>query len=336
MTVAAILYDGRSSERRHVQIDPIGSGAIRVTGEGIEREWRLSEVRVSSRVGNTARNLYFPDGSQCETSDNDGVDRLLAGSGRGRGSALHRLERSIGYALLALAFTALAAWLAIAHGIPALANQVALRMPPSAEEFIGRDALRALDQALLAPSALASERQAQLRLLFSELLGRVEGASNYRLELRASRHLGANALALPSGIVVVTDGLVELAQNDQELIAVLAHEIGHIKHRHALRSLLQNSATALLIAVAIGDITSITSLAAALPTVLLHAKYSRQFENEADDFALDYLANRKIPAARFSAILDRMERKGSMPSGLDYLATHPATRERIDRARTRQ
>ncbi len=49
------------------------------------------------------------------------------------------------------------------------------------------------------------------------------------------RAVGANAFALPSGIVVMTDELVELAKTDDELVAVLAHEIGHVRGRHALR-----------------------------------------------------------------------------------------------------
>ena len=118
---------------------------------------------------------------------------------------------------------------------------------------------------------------------------------------------------------------------------MLAHEFGHLRQRHILRHVLQDSATALLIAVTIGDLTSLTSLAAAAPTLLLQAKFSRDFEREADDFALEYLARRGIPPETFAAILQRMEEKG--PGGKDapdYLSTHPATRERIERARGRR
>lgn len=50
--------------------------------------------------------------------------------------------------------------------------------------------------------------------------------------------IGANAFALPDGTLVVTDELVELAgDNDDEVLAVLAHELGHIHERHGLRLL---------------------------------------------------------------------------------------------------
>ena len=86
--------------------------------------------------------------------------------------------------------------------------------------------------------------------------------------------MGANAFALPNGTIVVTDDLVKLAEHDDELVAVLAHEIGHVVSRHALRRVLQDSGVMLLVAGITGDIVSISSLAAALPTLLIEAKYS--------------------------------------------------------------
>jgi predicted Zn-dependent protease len=166
------------------------------------------------------------------------------------------------------------------------------------------------------------------------MISDIEGADGYRLELRSSKRLGANAFALPSGEVVVTDQLVELAKKDDELVAVLAHEIGHLRQRHGLRRLLQDSATVLLIAAVTGDLTSIVSLASALPAILLQAKYSRDFEREADEFALDYMKRHDIPPESFGAILLRMEeRRGAAADIPDYLSTHPATRERAERSR---
>lgn len=330
MTVSAVHYDGRSSERRHVLIEG-EAGGIHVVGEGISVRCTLKDVRISSRVGDAARLFYLPDGSQCETTDNEGVDRMLAQFAPARWFSLHRLERSVTYALVALALTGFAAWGIVVHGIPALAQEVALQLPASTERHIGSDALRALDETLFAPSALPPEQQARLHQLLYAMAGQ---APDVRLELRAGRRLGANALALPSGIIVLTDELVKIAVDDEELIAVLAHEIGHIRHRHLLRLVLQNSAAVVFIAVALGDLSSLTSLAAAAPAFLLQMKYSREFEVEADDFALEFLAARGIRGEKFAALLARIEgKRGSGSRAADYLSTHPDTRKRIDRAR---
>ncbi len=71
---------------------------------------------------------------------------------------------------------------------------------------------------------------------------------------------------------------MELADRDEELQAVFAHELGHAYYRHSLRSWLQNSATALLTAAVLGDITSISANVAALPTLLLENHFSHAFE----------------------------------------------------------
>lgn len=332
--VEARFYDGKSSKEHKVLIYPDPPARLRVIGDGINFSCALAEVRPASRVGSTRRHLYFADGSQCETEDNDAIDELFSGvRAEAPGRLLHYWESRLSYAVAALSITVFLAWAGIIYGLPALAKQLAFSLPAATQTLIGRDALAALDSILLAPTQLPTERQTQLRAVFSGVTGGLEEAGNYRLELRAGKRLGPNALALPSGIIIFTDELVELAKSDQELIAVLAHEIGHLKQRHALRHLLQNSATALLVAAVVGDIVSITSLAAALPTMLLHAKYSRDFESEADEFALDYMRRNGIPLEAFAAILLRMDAKTAAKEAPVYLSTHPATRERAERFR---
>jgi len=250
----ALYYDGRTSQQREVLVWAEPSGRLRVSGDGVDFGCRIAEVRPSPRVGNTARHLQFPDGSQCETGDNDAVDAVFAAlPSEAPGRLIHSWESRYGYALLALALTAAALWAGITYGIPALAKQVAAVLPPSTERALGRDALAALDRVLLAPSKLPPARREKMRALFSHMVSGIEGADGYRLELRAGKRLGANALALPSGEIVVTDQLVEIAEKDDELVAVLAHEIGHLRQRHGLRRLLQDSATVLLIAAVTGD-----------------------------------------------------------------------------------
>lgn len=335
--IRALYFDGRSSDGHAVTLGVDAQGVLRVRGTAIDLGWPLAEVRASDRIGGSRRYLYFPDGSQCETADNDAVDQLFSDQAPAGARLLHRLESGLRYAIAALLITVAAAGAFVVWGIPALAKQVAFRLPAATETLIGRDTLAALDRFALAPSRLPPERQAALRKLHAGMIANIgadeDSAIAYRLEFRRGGRVGANALALPAGIIVVTDELVELSKDDREIEAVLAHEIGHLRERHILRHMLQNSATALLIAVTIGDVASLTSLAAAAPTLLLQAKFSRDFEREADDFALAYLARRGIPPDMFSAILQRMEEK--RPGGKDapdYLSTHPATRERIERA----
>jgi predicted Zn-dependent protease len=71
-----------------------------------------------------------------------------------------------------------------------------------------------------------------------------------------------------------------------------------------------------------------------VPTFLLDSHYSRSFEAEADDYALETLAAHHISPGRFAEVMERMQRAEPRfrRSDSGYLSTHPATVERIRRA----
>ncbi|MFQ5631895.1 MAG: M48 family metalloprotease, partial [bacterium] len=331
MAITAYFYDGKTSQRKEVQVYFEPYGQIRIAGLERDLSYSFSEIRVSPRVGNTPRSIFLPGGAKCETPDNDAIDAVLKRQGKGRGHAfVHKLESKPGYILLSLVLTVFGLWGFIEYGIPALAKRVAYSLPESADAVLGRDGLQFMDRALFSPSELEDKQQSQLVSLFNDMTQGLGDEHDFRLEFRKSERVGANAFALPSGIIVVTDDLVLLARHQNELESVLAHEIGHVIHRHTLRSMLQNSAAVLVLASITGDVTSITALSSAMPTMLLEAKYSRAFEIEADQFALDYLRWNNIPTEHFANILLRLEQENGYNSEThSYLSSHPATSDRV-------
>lgn len=338
MIVNGSYYDGQSSDCHPVTLRRDG-GTLRIVGDNIDLSCAAREVHLSPPLGRLRRTLTLPAGGACEVEASD-IVQLFPSEERSARAWLHRWERSLGMALTALVLTIAAVGGFLRFGVPLLAQQVALAVPPQNERAMGEEALAFLDQALLAPTQLPHPRRDELHALFARMQQRLPGTETYRLELRGGEKLGANALALPSGIIVVTDEFVALAQHDEEIVAVLAHEFAHARQRHVLRSILQNSAVGVIVASLTGDITSITSFGAALPTALVDARYSRQFENEADAAALDYLKAEEIPASRFADILRRLQSvhdqrngtgsQGGMVFG-DLFSTHPETAARIRR-----
>ena len=293
----------RPVDRQPVTVYVIGT-RVEIVGKALRRAFDRRELQLSDRLGNTPRSLTLPDGARVITSDNDTVDRLMGEPPSAR--LVHWLETRWSMALLALACTIGIVWAGIVYGVPALAESVAMRVPPQAEQQLAAGALDSLDRSVFAPSQLPQARTAELSRRFDDVR-RALGVQDARpLEFRSTR-LGANAFALPGGLVVVTDDLVTLAQHDDEVIAVLAHELGHVQHRHALRYVLQNATTVLVIAALTGDVASSSALAAALPAMLIQAQYSRTFEREADRFALDSLRRLGIAPRRFADILLRLQ-----------------------------
>ncbi len=338
--VRGYYFDGRSSVRRTVSLVREGE-ELHLHGDDVDRRYPLTGIRVAPPVGGVRRLLHFPDGTLCEVISDAPVDELLEREGTGPFQRLlHRWERNLFLVVLSLIITVAVLAAFIKYGIPSLAKRVALAVPPATERTLGKETLAMLDKLVMKPSELPADRRQAVGALFRRMQPDLPGGREYRLEFRASDRLGANAFALPSGIIVVTDGMVRLAKNDDEIAAVLAHEAGHVRYRHALRHVLQNSGTGLLIAAITGDILSITSLSATLPTALIDAKYSRDFEREADDAAIAFLKLRHIRPkvyadmlARLQAEHDRRNNGKEQEGGRlnDFFSSHPVTGERIRR-----
>jgi len=90
--------------------------------------------------------------------------------------------------------------------------------------------------------------------------------------------------------------------------------------------------TALLVAGVFGNLSLIAGLSATLPTFLIEQCYSRRFELEADQFAVDFMDFRNIPLVHLTNNLQRLSRDRPAAEGevVDYLTSHPATNERIE------
>jgi len=334
MSFQARYYDGRTSAAREVEVELYADGRIVVSAAQELQNARVREVRISERIGNTPRRIYFADGATCETDQNDRLDQWLAHLGaHSREHRVFQLERRWQVAILALLITAAGTFAFMRFGLPVTADYAARVLPRSVDTALGEGGMQAMDQIFFAPSQLPAQRQAELQAMFARMVRELEADNRLRLELRnSSRVIGANAFALPSGIVVMTDQLVELSREDGELESVLAHEIGHVVHRHSLRMLLQSSASALLMFTLLGDVNSISTLAASVPTVLVHAKFSRDFEREADDYSYQWLQHRGIPSHRFGDLLRRIEAAEGAEhqdsQALSYFSSHPQTEER--------
>ena len=328
-------YDGRVSARKPVAVS-LGSGLLEVRGGEVGLSFPLSAVHVTSGVGNIRRFIKLPDGGMCDVDDPAFLEGVLAAQGRGTGlSRVHRWEKSLGYVALALALTAAIVAVGVRYGVPALAKKVAFAIPVDVETRMGSESLAVLDRFAFAPTGLPRVRREKLQRLFGDVVRRAGMREKTRLEFRKAKGVGANAFALPNGIVVMTDEMVALAHNDDEIAAVLAHEAEHVRMRHNMRHILQNSMTVLIVAAVTGDIASISSLASAVPTLLIDARYSREFEREADAAVAVYLRSRKLPLKRYADILGRLQAEldrkmpGDSSSVKNYLSTHPPTRERI-------
>lgn len=330
MRIEGRYFDGASS-RRHAAVAQLEAGVLQVrdaAGVPLREPVALAALSISSRVGNTPRFLRMADGACFECDDNDAVDALGASLGQPANRA-HRIESRLRYVLLGLLVAVLFVWGGVQWGVPALARVAAFALPADVNEQADRIVLQLLDRQLLGPSALPQAEQERLQAVFAPMLQSASGPHAQQVRFRdAQKTLGANALALPAGTIVFTDQLVQLAAHDEELLAVLAHEIGHVVNRHAMRRSIQATAMGLVAALVVGDVSSVSSAITALPLILTELGYSRAFEREADAYAVEALGRHGIAPQRLADVLQRLDPDRNEGVG-GYLATHPPTPERV-------
>ena len=308
-------------------------GTVRLAAEDDPEETLdFDALRISPRLGNTPRKLTLPQGREFETLDNDTVDALMAERGPKAHGWLHWLENRLGLVAAAAALVLVCGGLFVVYGVPAVAREAAFAVGPEWNARVGKGTLELLDQTF-EESELPEDRRAELSAQFDRVVERASDEHQYTLLFRGGGIIGANAFALPSGTIVLTDELVALADSDEELISVLAHEVGHVVHRHGLRQTIQSSMLAVTLVLLTGDLSSASAFVAALPTALAESSFSREFEREADDYAIEYLQAEGIDPNHFARMLARLEDQAGEGFELSFLATHPTTKERIDRLR---
>lgn len=231
---------------------------------------------------------------------------------------------SMALAFLACVVAAFYVWL-----LPFLADFGASLVPLELQRRLGDTALRQVEAQWLSPSALPTKQQGDIQARFVVLTQDLKGVEYARLELliRKSR-VGPNAFALPGNFIVLTDELVTLVDGDLDAISgVLAHELGHLKHRHGLRSVVQSTALTILGSALIGDYSAAL---AAIPAGLGHLNYSRHFEAEADAFSRALLCDAHIDPTKTALFFDRAATaQGEVGKLIPlYLSSHPGSEDR--------
>ena len=331
MPLHATWYDGESSRARAVQLACVDGVLLLAFEDGSHGRWPLQTITISPRLGSTPRILRLPDGAHVEAVDSPELERWFKRTGSRIEGFADWLERRRA-AILASAALVLVATVAFLHfGVPWLAREAAQRMPAAVERHASEQVVAMLERVHFHPSRIPAARRAELDRRFRALVAGEPRSADLRLAIVRAPGIGPNAFALPDGRIFVTDALIELAGNDEEVLAVLAHEAGHHVHRHGMRGALESSSIFLVAGVLFGDVSG-SSLAVSIPATLLTSGFSRGYEREADAYAFDLLLRRGQSPRAFAAMMRRLS--ADLPDGLEqgpigYLSTHPPSPERI-------
>ena len=334
ITLEGHYFDGLQPIAEPAKMDFADDGEAVLTAGPVSERYVTDRLKVSPRIGSTDRFISLPNGGQFTCPDSAFLDSLPQESASEGPVAW--LEARWGVALACVVVVLCSLLAAYFFGLPAAAERVAAHIPMETEQALGGQVLSWLDaKGWLRPTTLDPETQKAIRDGFDKLRSDLPLKKYYRLEFRSGGAFGANAFALPGGTIVITDAMAKAAVTPEEVLAVLAHEIGHVELHHTMRSLLQNSAVAIAVAAVTADAATLSAAIAGLPVLVAQRKYSREFEVAADEYAFRLLKQKGYSPAAFASIMERLAKKegGKGSGGFAYLSTHPVTEERVQRAR---
>ncbi|MEA1939324.1 MAG: M48 family metalloprotease [Candidatus Caldatribacteriota bacterium] len=144
---------------------------------------------------------------------------------------------------------------------------------------------------------------------------------------------GPNAFSIPGGYIYLTSDLFDYIQSDDELAGILAHEIAHVIHNHALKQTRDNTKyTLLTILGALLTREPDVIVLGKLTTITLLNQYSRKYEEEADLTAIDLMLKAGYNPVGFLTYMERQHSREMFRPSIDLgiFQTHPETENRIN------
>ena len=337
MFINGTFLDGKTSKRHSARLEVnnqqliigIHLSATKVSIPVIEHSYL-----VHPRLGSTPQEISFSDNQLFLCDDFESIKRLNTGNidlPFNDSNWLYNLENNSRLILFSVLLTVAFMYSVVVYGIPSSAKFLAHNLPAitSTQLF---STLDILDETVFEESQLSDDRKLEIMTLLTPYLQEYKELSP-KLVFRSG--MKANALALPNGVIVFTDDFVNLTTSDDELIAVLFHELGHLTHKHMTQRLIQDAIITLVVLFMVNDLES-AYLVTGIPTLLLDLSYSRDFEVEADEYALAMLDKHNLPLHSFSDAMNNLENYYKQLNDDDsgnalnqFFSTHPSTEDRV-------
>lgn len=341
-----LYFDGLHAQPHSASLQDHGD-VLELSGEAWTQRYSKAQTRLDELFLAAPGFLRFPDGSHAEVqaaSDKQALRQMMAY----QPGLVERWQAKWKLALLAIILMAAMLFSAYRWLIPIVAEHTVSWVSVNTEREFGGKVMVLLDEQIFKPSKLSDAQISQAE----KILKRIKPANALfpiHLEVRSAETIGANAFALPGGTIVVTDELIALLQikkdgllypeAEQQLAAVLAHEVGHIQYRHPMRGLISDAMVTMMVATLFGDFSVVATVA---PGILLKMDYSRGAEAEADAYAITRLQALGISPERFAEAFVKLTKDSEkslsklpnwLRNSLDYVNSHPNTEQRIERAR---
>lgn len=175
-----------------------------------------------------------------------------------------------------------------------------------------------------------------VRCVVTAITAQVDGPHDWQVTVFDDP--AANAFALPGGRIGVNTGMLEVAENQDQLATVIGHEVAHVIAEHPKARISAAYATQAGITAADilteGSSEGLTGLLGLGAEYGILKPYGRSQENEADLLGLDLMAKAGFEPSQSIALWQNMARREASATPA-FLSTHPSHGQRIDALRER-
>lgn len=301
---------------------------LRVTVNGRIHEYAFSECRLSQPLGSLPDSLFFADGN-CFTAPRNVPLHTVVSTRKVSGSFIHAVEKNKFALIGAVTGIACVFLLYFMLFIPAASSAITKIVPDEFSLYLGKYSLELIDEEHFSKSRLPAEKQREVTALFLSVIPDTLKQDKLPLKI-VFRHSegGANAFTLSDGTIIVTDDLIKMIDHDDELAAILLHEMGHHYHRHVMRSLVESSVLAITFMWFTGDINGIEDTLVHSGGSLLALSYSRNMEKDADAFAAEEMKAQHRSLKMMISVFTKLS-DSSDDDEYSFLSTHPGWESRI-------
>ena len=213
--------------------------------------------------------------------------------------------------------------------------------PHNWEKKIGESTYKTLSSTILEKSEIPEKRKADLREKSQKVFKHSNLYKNPEIKFNKSNILGPNALALPGGPIIITDDLIKLLKDDELILAIIAHEIAHIKERHSLQQIVEVAGLSSIAWMIFGLDESILEEIVFIGINVWSLKKSRDLEKDADLMALKLLEKTGMSKKIFIQAIEKLTKHYCIETKLEksvcmsevrsgWLSTHPTGAERLE------
>lgn len=329
MAFNATYFDGNSSKSHSVEIYPnYSSWRISFSDSILPKQdinWQVNDIKKSEVY--TKDIVVFTYGKdfpfqRIESADIDFIDYINNSNNDLLSTKVDVvLHKSVGRSILILVFAIIAFAIGMYfYVIPTIAVGFAKNLPSKSVISFGDYVYRTLS-----PTLTIDNKQSEKLQDFVDAL---TIQSEFPIDIKVATSDDLNAFALSGGKIVVFSSLLEKIQNENQLAALIGHEISHIENRHVLKSVSRNLSSAIFISIIFGDVNGVTAILGENAHLFSQLSYSRSLEKEADIFGLELLRNNNLDLHGMPELFQILKDE-SLVDIPAYLSNHPILQDRI-------